>query len=376
MPRWSSHYSFSGSSSKAQNAYNSNPFDRINAPYDNWPPPSANDNISLNGTNNIRAAFVTVVRNQDYEALRIAIKQIDDLFNKDYVYPYIILNDEEFNLYFKKSVLTSTKAPIYFGKIDQSMWNLSPDVNLKKVEKMIADKKFDYVHGDSISYRKIFYSNFIHKHPLLRNVDYYWRFQADVKYFCRLDFDPFARMKKMGYKYGWVISPVEFEETVKTLWKTTAEWILKNKSILPSSSFSQFLFDKGKNKYNNCHFWTNFEIVDTSFLRSKVYESFVTALDKAGGFFYERWGDAPIRTIAASMLLSKKEIHWFEEIGYERTGNKHCPRPEKFAFKCFGCDAENENVYDSPCYKHFLEAEDSPKSNLIDTAKAFLESNA
>lgn len=37
-------------------------------------------------------------------------------------------------------------------------------------------------------------------------------------------------------------------------------------------------------------------------------------LDQAGGFFYERWGDAPVHSIAAALLLPKSQIHFFNDI--------------------------------------------------------------
>ncbi|PVU93030.1 hypothetical protein BB561_003490 [Smittium simulii] len=339
----------------------SNPYTRINAPYDYIP----SGDKSLSGTM-IKAAFVTVVRNEDAETLRITIKQLDDRFNKNYAYPYILLNDEDFSLSFKKNIMTATKAPVYFGKIDKNMWGYSKGIDIKKLKKDIYQKKFDYFHGDSISYRMMsrFYSNFIHQHPLLRNLDYFWRFRNDVKYFCDLDFDPFLRMKTRGYKYGWVISPTEFAETVTTLWNTTATWILKNPTLLPEQSFAKWVISDN-NDYNLCHFWSNFEIVDLNFLRSKAYQSYVDTLDNARGYFYERWGDAPVRSIAAALLLSKKEIHWFEEIGYQFTGEPHCPKLKHMFDKCAGCDYKGSAVYNSECYKHFVKTNDIPKDQLL-----------
>jgi len=39
-------------------------------------------------------------------------------------------------------------------------------------------------------------------------------------------------------------------------------------------------------------------------------------LDHKGGFFYERWGDAPVHSIAASLFLPKRDIHFFNDLGY------------------------------------------------------------
>ena len=41
-------------------------------------------------------------------------------------------------------------------------------------------------------------------------------------------------------------------------------------------------------KYNMCHFWSNFEIARLSFFRSKEYEEFFQMMDRSGGFWMER----------------------------------------------------------------------------------------
>lgn len=34
------------------------------------------------------------------------------------------------------------------------------------------------------------------------NLEYYWRVEPDVRYFCDLDYDPFLYMKQNNKKYG------------------------------------------------------------------------------------------------------------------------------------------------------------------------------
>jgi mannosyltransferase len=41
-------------------------------------------------------------------------------------------------------------------------------------------------------------------------------------------------------------------------------------------------------KYNMCHFWSNFEIARLDFFRSKEYEAFFEMMDRSGGFWMER----------------------------------------------------------------------------------------
>lgn len=171
---------------------------------------------------------------------------------------------------------------------------------------------------------------------------------------CDIDYDPFRYMADNKKKYGWTVcvacfpsyqltplmlssnpdrSLYEYEKTIPTLWKTTKEFIEKHPEHLASPNMRQWLVND-KDEYNRCHFWcvsslprpllnrvltssrphrSNFEIGDLNFFRSKAYLDYFDYLDHAGGFSMERWGDAPVHSIAAALFLKPEEIHWFHE---------------------------------------------------------------
>ena len=53
----------------------------------------------------------------------------------------------------------------------------------------------------------------------------------------------------------------------------------------------------------------------------------------------QRWGDAPVHSIAVSLFQSKDQIHFFDEIGYEHNPYVHCPKGEgAWARGKCGCD--------------------------------------
>ena len=114
----------------------------------------------------------------------------------------------------------------------------------------------------------------------------------------------------------------------------------------------------------NSEVWSNFEIADMDFWRGEAYTAFFNYLDSHGGFYYEvrpppsdlsfprdrnsdtkpiqRWGDAPVHSIAAALFASKDQIHFFNEIGYEHAPYTHCPRSQETWSKgrC-GCDPKH-----------------------------------
>lgn len=78
-------------------------------------------------------------------------------------------------------------------------------------------------------------------------------------------------------------------------------------------------------QYNFCHFWSNFEIARVDVWNNELYNAYFDYLEQAGGFYKERWGDAPVHSLAIGMFLSLSEIHYFRDIGYKHSTIAHCP---------------------------------------------------
>eukprot|EP00475_Leptophrys_vorax_P033962 TRINITY_DN54263_c0_g1_i1.p1 TRINITY_DN54263_c0_g1~~TRINITY_DN54263_c0_g1_i1.p1 ORF type:complete len:594 (-),score=135.62 TRINITY_DN54263_c0_g1_i1:60-1841(-) len=55
-------------------------------------------------------------------------------------------------------------------------------------------------------------------------------------------------------------------------------------------------------------FYTNFEVVNISILRSVEYQSWFKAVDATGSIFLHRWGDAPLRFLGLAMHVPPSEI--------------------------------------------------------------------
>ena len=94
---------------------------------------------------------------------------------------------------------------------------------------------------------------------------------------------------------------------------------------------------------------------DLNWLRSKAYLDFFESLDRDGGFFYERWGDAPVHSIAAGLLLNKTELHFFNDIAYWHVPFTHCPTGEKtrLALRCH-CNPQDNFDWKGYSCKHAL----------------------
>lgn len=143
----------------------------------------------------------------------------------------------------------------------------------------------------------------------------------------RVEFsDPFIKMIEHNKTYGFTIAVKELRETVPNIFRYASAY-KRMKGIKSKGLWEMFLEDPKKEeekpeeekkkkeeklpdevlltepgegipevdpeamegeKYNMCHFWSNFEIARLDFFRSKEYEEFFEMMDRSGGFWMER----------------------------------------------------------------------------------------
>jgi mannosyltransferase len=140
--------------------------------------------------------------------------------------------------------------------------------------------------------------------------------------------DPFVKMIAENKTYGFTIAVKELKETVPNIWRYASAYKRVN-NLTSQGLWEMFVEpeseeDKNKaaeeedpskaqlpeeilrgdpsraslpdidpeamegEKYNMCHFWSNFEIARLSWFRSKQYEDFFQMMDRSGGFWMER----------------------------------------------------------------------------------------
>lgn len=290
----------------------------------------------------MNATFVTLARNTDIWEISRSIRQVEDRFNHQFNYDWVFLNDASFDESFKTITTALVSGKTRYGLIPREHWSFPDWIDqekAKKVREEMAKKKI--IYGDSVSYRHMcrYESGFFFRHPLMLEYDWYWRVEPSIELFCDIKYDTFKYMADNNKKYSFVLSLLEYIDTIPSLWNSTKKFI-KNypEHIVPGNSLP-FLSDDDGETYNKCHFWSNFEIGNLNWLRSSAYVDYFDSLDKDGGFFYERWGDAPVHSIAAALMLKKEEIHFFDDIAYYHIPFTHCPEDEKFRadHKCH-CD--------------------------------------
>lgn len=311
------------------------------------------------------ATLLMLVRNFELPGALQSMRSLEDRFNRDYHYDWTFLNDVPFTSEFIEATTAMASGKTQYALIPAGDWDRPAWIDEKKFEyrlQVLEDR--GVLYGGSKSYRNMcrFNSGYFFRQKILDPYDYYFRVEPDVEYFCDFPYDPFKVMRQNKKKYGFVISLYEYEDTITTLWDAIEEYMeeFRDDINMETNSF-RFLTDSGiigkfspiidsNSDYNLCHFWSNFEIGDLNFFRSDEYRRFFDFLDSKGGFYYERWGDAPVHSIGVSLLLNRDEIIHFDELGYSHAPFTTCPTAHylRLQQKC-QCDARaKSNIDTSP----------------------------
>ncbi|KAL8358225.1 hypothetical protein RB598_002814 [Gaeumannomyces tritici] len=315
----------------------------------------------------INATLLALVRNEELEGMLQAMGDLERTWNHKFNYPWTFFNDVDFSDEFKKKTQAATKAECRYERIPKEHWEMPSWINeelYKESTRILKENGIQY--ADQISYHQMcrWNSGLFYKHPALKDTQYYWRVEPKVHFFCDVDYDVFRFMQDNNKTYGFTINLYDAPESIPTLWPETLKFLAENPTYKHPNNAMDWLTDskhrpehtQKANGYSTCHFWSNFEIGDLNFWRSKVYEDYFNHLDRAGGFFYERWGDAPVHSIALGLFEDASKIHWcvfnllylcplfyllskltckyrFRDIGYQHIPFFNCPNSPK----CKGC---------------------------------------
>ncbi|KAI9886986.1 MAG: hypothetical protein M1823_001202 [Watsoniomyces obsoletus] len=275
----------------------------------------------------INATLLSLVRNEELEGILQSMRDLERTWNHKFNYPWLFINDVEFTAEFKKRTQAETKAKCRYETIPKEDWEMPGWINpslYQESTKVLKENNVQY--SDMLSYHQMcrWNSGFFYRHPALLDMKYYWRVEPKVHFFCDIDYDVFRWMSDHNKTYGFTINIYDSAESIPTLWPETIKFLSAHPEYIHQNNAMGWLTDGSRRPdkhikahgYSTCHFWSNFEIADLEFWRSEKYQDYFDHLDRAGGFFYERWGDAPVHSIALGLFEDKSRIHWYVHISY------------------------------------------------------------
>ena len=301
------------------------------------------------------ACILILAKNQDFVLLKKSIIAFEAQFNHKYKVPYVILSETPFWTKWKWKLQSFTSSKMEFGLIAQEQWstpewidadrlNLTTDASVKNITK---DNRLSYHHMCR------FYSGFFFRHELTLKYDYYLRLDSHVDFPCPIGGNPFRSLVKHNKLYGFVITRSETLKYMPTLWPTIRRWLNETGRVATRANqhvaqINSFLnnelddYEQGECGVGRFQFWSNFEMASFAIFRNETYLSFFDYLDKAGGFYYERWGDAPIHSFYILLMVDLSRVHNFENVGYGHDGCYNWPTDASLRGQC-------ERRYDNNC---------------------------
>ncbi|KAI0465782.1 glycolipid 2-alpha-mannosyltransferase [Xylaria cf. heliscus] len=291
------------------------------------------------------AVFVMLARNKERQAAKYTIRSIEEQFNQWFNYPIVFLNDEPWDPLFVTELNRTAGGKGIFEVIPKEHWTFPDWVDQDAAKNSIKKQgEAGAPHAGQEGYHHMcrFYSGKFYQLDVLKKYKWYWRLEPDVDFTCAITYDPFVQMAKHKKVYGFTIALWEVGKSCPGLFRATADWKY-SKGVATSSlwsammeaSWAPFPFrrflgwiphrDAYGDAWSLCHYWSNFEIADMDFFRSKAYQDYFDYLDKKGGFYNERWGDAAVHSLAVAMLADPQQVHHFEDIGYRHDKFYQCP---------------------------------------------------
>ena len=152
-----------------------------------------------------------------------------------------------------------------------------------------------------------FQAKTVYEQPILRGgVEFAWRLDHDSLITREIAYDIFALMRDKQLIYGFVKVFRELPMWTTDLWPAVKEYI--NVAGVRATFFHKWP--------HNAMYYNNFEISRLSLWLSQDYQRFINYIDRLGGIYYHRWGDAPIKSIAVAMFVRRNQTHRFTDIGY------------------------------------------------------------
>ncbi|KAI1080782.1 glycolipid 2-alpha-mannosyltransferase [Whalleya microplaca] len=291
------------------------------------------------------AAIVMLARNSEVEQAARSVRSLEQRFNRWFHYPIVFLNDEPWSDEFVTTLNATASGPTSFEIVPKEAWTfpawLDEDAARASIKSQ-GDAGILYAGKETYHHMCRFFSGAFYTIEALRKYRWYWRLEPDVEFSCALTYDPFAEMARHQKVYGFTISLWEEKRTCPSLFRQVADW--KEEQNIPSTPLWKASVDaswapwplrgllawfshrdRHGDGWNLCHYWSNFEIADLDFFRGAQYQDLYQKLERSGGFYFERWGDAAVHSLAVNMLAQPHQVHHFADIGYRHDWYYQCP---------------------------------------------------
>jgi hypothetical protein len=174
-------------------------------------------------------------------------------------------------------------------------------------------------HSSTMGYRHMirFHATVIHEYLFnpsngYSHVEFMLRLDDDSSFNSPIGYDLFVLMRENQLDFGFVNTVQDDEKCVHGLWNHTKQFLHQAPArLVNSKNKKEFLkWKEGLVIYNN------FELSRVSIWKTQLWQQYMASIDRSGGIYLKRWGDAPIHTIYALLGIPLARLHAFVDIAY------------------------------------------------------------
>ena len=171
-----------------------------------------------------------------------------------------------------------------------------------------------------------FFTLMLPTHPILTLFAFYWRLDTHSFIFSSTSLaDPFEIMQKQQIQYAFVMTNEEANHYATDLWSTFHQFLQRH-CLKPSRAVRQTQTD-WFGRYSLAIIFTNFAIANVSLWRDHpLVQAWLRTVDRSGGIYRHRWGDAPIHTLALAQFVGRDQIVRLRYFGYFHRREYVCAR--------------------------------------------------
>lgn len=283
-------------------------------------------------------------------------------FNKKYNYPIVILHEGDYDIASQQEIIQSIRENhrdcIIFKQIEKDDFNIPNHIDKNKVQQIVDLQPVPYWRD--IKYRNMCYFWIKHFHKYTGDYDYVMRLDDDSyieepltqDLFKLIDTNKFVYISNIVHvdcgicNFGMkeLFQPFTTDDKLEKLFikynlPTNTEIFQKFKKVYKIVNDKDL--DSNSNSIENempLMFYNNFFITATQFWKRNDVQNMIDVIDKHGGIFYYRYGDAPLQTIIVSLLAGDKTSRTIfkyskrlqREAFVDNKGNLHSYMPKSY----------------------------------------------
>lgn len=297
----------------------------------------------------------------DPQLIYSTVTNVQQRFNNWFEYDWVFLSADGYefkNGKFIEEINALLPAEQYSFKVEfavaseDKFWHVPESVDVNKIsDSQIRLSQLEF--GDSKFFRLMsrYFTGHLAREKFLEDYDWVWRIEPGLELLCDVRYDLFRWMQDRSQVMGFSLSHKEpHKELVEGLWDLSKKYAgAQTKKIVDyGENLYEFIteypdvkdLDKAKNaeerlkkeregakggadpKHNQCQMDSGFLITNLNFMRSLPYWALFQDMDKDGGFFYKRWSASAAQTMAASLLLRRNQVYFFDSVGFRLSSSE------------------------------------------------------